>query len=169
MRPQKTPLSTSRTFAVSHSPCGITTVSAFAASFGVELAEPAGTDLFPSGQAASQPCSPCKQGSARGGRAAGWGSIHRQRGNRRIRNFPTGRETSVSPSARTCFLLPTPRQQMSLQPLSSQHLLSQLAPEPAERQPGTGVAATASGRPGAAEGWPLQTPQQGRAARALKL
>lgn len=99
----------------------------------------------------------------------GWGSIHQQCGNRKISNFPTGRETDVSTSAGTCFLLPTPRQQISLQPVSSQHLLSQLARELAERQPGMGMAAVASGRPGSTEGWPLQTPQQGRAALALKL
>lgn len=134
-----------------HSARAITTVLAFTASFGVELAESAGADLFPLGQAASQPCSLRRQGSACRGRAMGQGSIHQQRRNRKISSFPTGRETGVSTSTGTCFLLPTPRQQISLQPVSSQHL-SQLAPEPAKRQPKTGVAAMASGRPGAAEG-----------------
>lgn len=77
---------------------GITTVWVFMAPFWGR-AEDVGADLFPSRQTAGQSC------PLYGGRAAGWGSIHWQRGNTKIRNFPTGKEMGVNTSTGTCFLL----------------------------------------------------------------
>lgn len=93
-------------------------------------------------------------------------------GNLENKELPHRQEKSVSASAGTCCVLSPPRQQMSLQPGSSQHPLAQLAAWPAQRQPGTGPCSCGSERaqePSAGTGSPSTALQTSAPPNSLSL